>query len=32
MLRKLATLAAVAAVLTLSGCGFNTLPTQDEGV
>jgi LemA protein len=32
MLRKLATLAAVAAVLTLSGCGYNTLQTQDEGV
>ena len=30
MLRKLATLAALAAVLTLSGCGYNTLQSQDE--
>jgi LemA protein len=32
MLRKLATLAAIAAALTLSGCGYNTLQTQDEQV
>jgi LemA protein len=32
MLRKLATLAAIAATLTLSGCGYNTLQTQDEQV
>ncbi len=32
MLRKLATLAALAAVLSLSGCGYNTLQTQDEQI
>lgn len=32
MLRKLATLAALAAALTLSGCGYNTLQSQDEQI
>jgi LemA protein len=32
MLRKLATLAAIVAALSLSGCGYNTLQTQDEGI
>jgi len=30
MLRKLAVIAAVFATLSLSGCGYNTLQTQDE--
>jgi LemA protein len=30
MLRKLAVIAAVLATLSLSGCGYNTLQTQDE--
>ena len=32
MLRKFATAAALAAALTLSGCGYNTLQSQDEQV
>ncbi|MEO8487690.1 MAG: LemA family protein, partial [Betaproteobacteria bacterium] len=32
MRSKLATLAVLAAALTLSGCGYNTLQTQDEQV
>ena len=32
MLRTLATAAALAAALTLSGCGYNTLQSQDEQV
>jgi hypothetical protein len=32
MVRKLATVAIIAATLTLSGCGYNTLQTQDEQV
>ena len=32
MVRKLATVAIIAAPLTLSGCGYNTLQTQDEQV
>ncbi|HEU5478468.1 MAG TPA: LemA family protein [Candidatus Tumulicola sp.] len=32
MLRKLATLLAVIATLSLSGCGYNTLQTQDEAI
>jgi LemA protein len=32
MLRKFATLLAVAAALVLSGCGYNTLQQQDEGI
>ena len=32
MVRKLATVAAIAATLALSGCGYNTLQTQDEQV
>jgi LemA protein len=32
MLRKFATVAALAAALTLSGCGYNTLQSQDEQV
>lgn len=32
MSRKLATLAALVVVLTLSGCGYNTLQSQDEQI
>jgi LemA protein len=32
MLRKFATFVAVAATLVLSGCGYNTLQQQDEGI
>jgi len=32
MVRKLATVAIIAATLSLSGCGYNTLQTQDEQV
>ena len=32
MVRKLATVAAIAATLILSGCGYNTLQSQDEQV
>jgi len=32
MVRKLATVAIIAATLTLSGCGYNTLQKQDEEV
>jgi LemA protein len=32
MLRKFATVAALAAALALSGCGYNTLQSQDEQV
>ena len=32
MLRKLATLAAVVATLSLAGCGYNTLQSQDEQI
>ncbi len=32
MLRKFATLLAVAATLSLSGCGYNTLQSQDEQI
>ncbi|HVO89153.1 MAG TPA: LemA family protein [Casimicrobiaceae bacterium] len=32
MLRRLAVLLAVLSVMTLSGCGYNTLQRQDEGV
>jgi LemA protein len=32
MVRKFATVAVIAATLTLSGCGYNTLQSQDEQV
>ena len=32
MLRKIAVFLALAATLTLSGCGYNTLQRQDEGI
>ena len=32
MLRKFATLLAVAATLSLTGCGYNTLQSQDEQI
>lgn len=31
-MRKIITLVATAATLSLSGCGYNTMQTQDEGV
>lgn len=32
MLKRIATIAAVAATLTLGGCGYNTLQSQDEQI